>query len=463
MSASKKPTGPMSGVRIIEWGNNYTVPLAAMGLADQGADVIKVESPAGDGTRHTTAHRKGVKGLAASFVTANRNKRSIILDMKQPGAVDAFKALVKNADVVMQNFRPGVVDAYDLGYEGLKKIKPDIIFVSVSGYGTQGPYAKQRAWDPVVQATAGMMSSQSDPETNEPGQIRTSIVDKVTSLTVFQAVTAALYAHAKTGKGQHIEIDMLSAALAFSWTDAMFNHVWQGEGVQLGFDVRNLRLIYPTKDGRHICTIAISDPEWVALATGPHRPACRRAFQNKFRSFETVQGNVRGPTRHLPDKNRRRMARHPARRRHCVRAGEPGGYAAPRSSDSSLGLGARIRTPASGALSANRTAGEFRRHAVADSPPRADAGRTLGRNSARSGDGCGANRRTSEIRRGRIDRSAACHIETSADCSHTGCSHREQSAGASSLLPRKETELPHQRRRPMPSARARKTGEAHGT
>jgi crotonobetainyl-CoA:carnitine CoA-transferase CaiB-like acyl-CoA transferase len=271
MSASEKPTGPLAGVRVIEWGNNYTVPLAAMGLADQGADVIKVESPAGDGTRHTTAHRKGVKGMAASFVTANRNKRSIILDMKQPGAVDTFKALVKNADVVMQNFRPGVVDAYGLGYEGLQKIKPDIIFVSVSGYGTQGPYSKQRAWDPVVQAVAGMMSSQSDPETNEPGQIRTSIVDKVTSLTVFQAVTAALYAHAKTGKGQHIEIDMLSAALAFSWTDAMFNHVWQGDGVQLGFDVRNLRLIYPTKDGRHICTIAISDPEWVALATAVGR------------------------------------------------------------------------------------------------------------------------------------------------------------------------------------------------
>jgi crotonobetainyl-CoA:carnitine CoA-transferase CaiB-like acyl-CoA transferase len=273
ITSSENPaaTGPLTGIKIVEWGTNFAVPLATMTLADQGASVIKIESPAGDATRHATAHRNGVKGLAASFVVANRNKRSIALDMKKPGAVEAAKTLIAKADVFVQNFRPGVVDRLGLGYEALCEIKPDIIFVAVSGFGTTGPYSGQRVWDPVVQAVSGMMASQADPETGFPTQMRSSVADKVTALVVSQAITAALLHHARTGEGQLVEVDMLSAALSFNWTSAMLNQTWIGDDVTLGANLRELRSVYPTKDG-YICAIGISNADWAALARALGRP-----------------------------------------------------------------------------------------------------------------------------------------------------------------------------------------------
>jgi crotonobetainyl-CoA:carnitine CoA-transferase CaiB-like acyl-CoA transferase len=274
MSApSEKPsaTGPLRGIKIVEWGTNFAVPLATMTLADQGASVIKIESPGGDATRHATAHRNGVEGFSASFVVANRNKRSIALDMKKPGAVEVAKAVIARADVFVQNFRPGVVDRLGLGYDALREIKPDIIFVSVSGFGSTGPYSGQRVWDPVVQAVSGMMASQADPETGFPSQMRSSVADKVTALVVSQAITAALVHHARTGEGQLVEVDMLSAALSFNWTSAMLNQTWIGDDVTLGANLRELRSVYPTKDG-YICAIGISNSDWAALARALGRP-----------------------------------------------------------------------------------------------------------------------------------------------------------------------------------------------
>ena len=270
---SEKPsaTGPLSGIKIVEWGTNFAVPLATMTLADQGASVIKFESPGGDATRHATAHRNGVKGFSASFLVANRNKRSIALDMKKPGAVEIAKAVIAQADVFIQNFRPGVVDRLGLGYDALREIKPDIIYVSVSGFGTTGPYSGQRVWDPVVQAVSGMMASQADPETGFPSQMRSSVADKVTALVVSQAITAALLHHARTGEGQFVEVDMLSAALSFNWTSAMLNQTWIGDDVTLGANLRELRSVYPTKDG-YICAIGISNADWAALARALGRP-----------------------------------------------------------------------------------------------------------------------------------------------------------------------------------------------
>ena len=203
--------------------------------------------------------------MSASFLTANRNKRSIVLDLKQTSAKETLHKMMVASDVVMQNFRPGVVESYGLGYESLKQANPQLVYASVSGFGRTGPYSRQRVWDPVVQAVAGMMASQGDPLTHEPCNIRTSIADKVTALIVSQAVTAALFARYRTGQGQHVEIDMLSAALSFSFVDAMFNHIWVGDDVEPGVDLRNLRFIYKTKDGKHICASAISDKEWLAL------------------------------------------------------------------------------------------------------------------------------------------------------------------------------------------------------
>jgi crotonobetainyl-CoA:carnitine CoA-transferase CaiB-like acyl-CoA transferase len=263
--------GPLAGVRVIEWGTNFSVPLASMTLADQGADVIKVEAPSGDTTRHSTAHREGVRGMAASFVVANRNKRSIVLNMKVPEAVDAFKAMLKTADVFVQNFRPGVMQRFGLAYEDLKKIKPDLIAVSVTGFGDHGPYAKQRVWDSIIQAVSGLMALQADAITGMPSTMRGAVADKVTALVVSQAITAALYHRAKTGKGQHVEIDMLRAVLGFSWT-AMLNELWLGAGVKKGVDFKDLRQVYRAGDGNHLCcSIPISNTEWLALTAALDR------------------------------------------------------------------------------------------------------------------------------------------------------------------------------------------------
>jgi crotonobetainyl-CoA:carnitine CoA-transferase CaiB-like acyl-CoA transferase len=261
----------LAGIKIVEWGTNFAVPLATMTLADQGASVIKIEAPGGDATRHATAHREGVKGFSASFVVANRNKRSIAIDMKKPGAIEAAMAIIARADVFVQNFRPGVVDRLGVGYEAVRQVKPDIIFVSVSGFGKSGPYSGQRVWDPVVQAVSGMMASQADPETGFPAQMRSSVADKVTALVVSQAITAALLHHARTGEGQLVEVDMLSAALSFNWTSAMLNQTWIGDGVQLGANLRELRSVYATRDG-YICAIGISNSDWAAMAQALERP-----------------------------------------------------------------------------------------------------------------------------------------------------------------------------------------------
>ncbi len=271
IKSGSSASGPLSGVRIVEWGTNFAVPVATMALADQGADVIKIEAPTGDGTRSATAHREGVKGMAASFVVANRNKRSIVIDMKKPGGVETARKLITGADLFVQNFRPGVMERFGLGYEDICRQKPELIYVSVSGFGATGPYSKQRVWDPVVQAVSGMMASQADPETGFPSQMRSSVADKVTALVVSQAMTAALFHQARTGKGQHVEVDMLSAALAFNWTSAMLNATWLGEGVKLGANLRELRLVYPTSDG-YICAMGISNADWAALASALGRP-----------------------------------------------------------------------------------------------------------------------------------------------------------------------------------------------
>lgn len=218
-------TGPLAGYRILEFGANFTGPFATMLLGDQGADVIKVESPQGDQIRYSTSARGGI---SAAFLSTNRNKRSVVLDLKKPAAIAAFRRLVKSCDVVVQNFRPGVVDRLGLGYDDLRKVRDDLIFVSVSGFGSDGPYSKQRVYDTVIQGVAGIAGTQRDPDTGVPCMVRSAIVDKVTALTVAQAITAGLLARERSGKGQHVRVDMLNAMLSFWWPDVMSNQTFIG-------------------------------------------------------------------------------------------------------------------------------------------------------------------------------------------------------------------------------------------
>ena len=288
-------TGPLSGYRILEFGANFTGPFATMLLGDQGADVIKVESPQGDQIRYSTSARGGI---SAAFISTNRNKRSVVLDTKKPEAIAAFRRLVKTCDVVVQNFRPGVVDRLGLGYEDLRKVREDLIYVSISGFGSDGPYSKQRVYDTVIQGVAGIAGTQRDPETRAPSTVKSAIADKVTALTVAQAITAALLARERTGKGQHVRLDMLNAMLSFWWPDVMSNQTFIGAGATAAGTIADARLIYKTRDD-YVLAACMSNAEWQGLVTAIGKPEL--ADDPRFRTMPDRVAHLREQYDELKD------------------------------------------------------------------------------------------------------------------------------------------------------------------
>ena len=203
--------GPLHGYRIVDLTSNVAGPLATQILGDQGADVIKVEAPDGDSTRHG-ANRRG--GFTASFVSNNRNKRSIVLNLKEPAALDVLKRLAATADVFTQNYRPGVADRLGVGEDAIRAVKPDIVYVSTSGFGEKGPYAQAPAYDPVIQGFSGLATVQAGSDDVRPRLVRTILPDKLTAITASQAITAALLARERTGRGQEVDIAMLDSVVA---------------------------------------------------------------------------------------------------------------------------------------------------------------------------------------------------------------------------------------------------------
>lgn len=197
-----------------------TCSLAAQTMATQGATVIKVEPPVGgDQMRPLGTQKSGVSGF---FHNCNRGKQSLAIDLKSDAGVEAVKRLAANADIVLHNYRPGVMDRIGLGSATLRAINPRLIYIAVSGFGTQGPMADFPAFDHVIQGMAGFTDLQA-PDDNKFDFIRTFICDKVTAYTAAQAATAALVARAATGEGQHIDISMLHACIAFMWPDGMMH------------------------------------------------------------------------------------------------------------------------------------------------------------------------------------------------------------------------------------------------
>ena len=253
--------GPLEGVRIIDLTSMVSGPMGAMMLADQGAEVIKVEPIAGEQLRHMAAPHNGVNPV---FYSCNRGKKSLAIDLKSKEGKQILIKLIKDSDVLMQNFRPGTTDRMGFGYEDMKKINPNLVYLSISGFGDKGPYAQSRVYDPVIQALSGATDIQADRNTGTPKMFRVVIADKVTSLTAAQAISSALYARERTAKGQHIKLSMLDSVIAFFWPEGMSGLVFK----ENEFDVRKLQgsqdLIYEAKD-RYITAGAVSDAEWTGM------------------------------------------------------------------------------------------------------------------------------------------------------------------------------------------------------
>jgi len=260
--------GALDGIRVLDFSTMVSGPVATAMLADQGADVIKIESPAGDEMRKIGNTRNG---LTAGFFSCNRGKKSVVLDLKNDLAKKALEKLIGTADVLVQNFRPGAMERMGFGEHAVRKIKPDIIYVSISGFGETGPYAHKRVYDPVIQALCGATDIQADRDTGRPKMFRIIIADKVTSITAAQAISSALFSRERTGRGQHIKLSMLDTMVAFFWPEAMSGITFVGDEIDVTKYQGTMDLIYETKTG-FITAGAISDSEWLGLCTVLNRP-----------------------------------------------------------------------------------------------------------------------------------------------------------------------------------------------
>ena len=259
--------GALDGIKILDLTTMVAGPVAAMMLADQGADVIKIESPSGDLMRHFAFGRAG---MSASFISCNRNKRSVAIDLKNPAGVEIVRKLAARADVFMHNFRPGAAERIGLGEDAIRAARGDIIYVSISGFGETGPYSNQRAYDPVIQALSGLTEIQRDRDTGRPRMIRTIIADYTTGLTAAQAITAALFAKQRNGIGQHVRVAMLDAMVAYLYPEAMPSLTFIGEEIDPSEGEVGPDLIYATQD-RYITAGALSDDEWKGLCRALNR------------------------------------------------------------------------------------------------------------------------------------------------------------------------------------------------
>lgn len=260
--------GPLNDVRVLDLSSMISGPLGAMILADQGADVIKIESPSGDSSRHV-ATRRG--GFSASFLNNNRNKRSVVLDLKKPGGKEALHELIKTADVVIQNFRPGVMKRLGIDYETAKSLNPAIIYASISGFGQTGPYSHKPVFDPLIQSLSGLTTVQAGSNDQRPALVRTIVPDKLTGFTVAQSISAALFARERTGKGQHIQLSMLDTVVHFLWSSDMGGHTFIGDELENETAQSFIDLIYETADG-YISVAAFRRVDWEKLADACEHP-----------------------------------------------------------------------------------------------------------------------------------------------------------------------------------------------
>ena len=254
--------GPLAGIKVVDCSQIVSGPLAVMILADQGAEVIKVEPPGYGDLMRVGPYYRG--GLSAFFANVNRGKRCIVLDLTKDAGREILLKLVAEADVFMQNWRPGAAERLGLGWDDLRKSNPRLIYCSVSGYGPSGPYSDRRVYDPIIQGITGHVAIQKNPEVPIPDLVRNIIADKSTSWTAAQAITAALFARERGAPGQHIQVPMIDSSLFFFWPDGMMKHTFVGEAERKLPVLYEIYRIYETADG-HLIYFTASESEFHGL------------------------------------------------------------------------------------------------------------------------------------------------------------------------------------------------------
>jgi crotonobetainyl-CoA:carnitine CoA-transferase CaiB-like acyl-CoA transferase len=254
-------SGPLAGVRVIDLTTVVMGPFATQILADLGADVIKVESPEGDVLRQIAPMRH--PGMGHIFLHHNRNKRSLVLDLKQPAGREALLRLARTGDVLIYNVRPQAMRRLRLGYDDLAAVNPRIVYVGAYGYGEGGRYAGQPAYDDLIQGMSALPSIFADAGADRPRYVPTAIADRITGLAAVNAVTAALYCRERTGKGQAVEVPMFETLAHMVLGDHMAGRTFEPPIPPFRYErmLAEHRAPYATKDG-YVCVLIYNDKHW---------------------------------------------------------------------------------------------------------------------------------------------------------------------------------------------------------
>ncbi len=276
--------GALDGIKILDLTAMITGPMATMILADQGAEVIKVEPPGiGDVMRYLGS---GSRGMSAMYASCNRNKRSIVLNLASDEAKEIVHELAAEADVFVQNFRPGVIERLGMGEEVLRAKHPELVYVSLNAFGEEGPYSKRPAFDHILQGMVGAAYVQS-PE--EPEYMRQLWVDKVTAVTASQAITAALFARERGAGGQHLKMSMLDVGLSFLWPDGHSSTMLLEDDAAHLPPIADTFQPTPTKDGA-ITVVAVTDDQRNRMLEALGQTAM--LSDPRFQSTESILANL---------------------------------------------------------------------------------------------------------------------------------------------------------------------------
>jgi crotonobetainyl-CoA:carnitine CoA-transferase CaiB-like acyl-CoA transferase len=264
-------SGPLEGVRVLDLTTVVMGPYATQILADFGADVIKVEPPGGDVMRHNAPMRS--PGMGHIFLHANRNKRSVVLDLKRPEARTACLALARRSDVLVYNIRPQAMARLGLAWEDVRAVNPRLIYVGGFGYSQRGPYAAKAAYDDLIQGAAGLPWLLRRSGADSPRYVPVTIVDRSVGLHLANAVCAALYRREKTGVGQRVDVPMFESLLQMVLGDHLAGHSFEPPLGEPGYGrlLAAGRRPYETKDG-WVCVLVYNDKQWRAFFEVIGRP-----------------------------------------------------------------------------------------------------------------------------------------------------------------------------------------------
>jgi crotonobetainyl-CoA:carnitine CoA-transferase CaiB-like acyl-CoA transferase len=252
--------GPLAGVRVLDSTTVVLGPLAAQTLGDLGADVIKIEPPEGDTTRQLGPARH--PGMAAFYLGCNRNKRSLVLDFKQPAGRQALFRLARDADVLMHNFRPQIAARLGLEYDKFRSVNPRLVYCATYGFRATGPYGSKPAYDDIIQAASGLTSLQA-PLTGDPRYLPTIVADKTSSMAVLSSVLAALFHRERTGQGQALEVPMFESVAAWVMVEHLYGETFVPALGSAGYKriLNRWRRPFPTKDG-YLAVLPYTDANW---------------------------------------------------------------------------------------------------------------------------------------------------------------------------------------------------------